>query len=223
MHLVRCHILAIFIGGPKTLVDARGAWRSSIARDRVEGPAQLEIRGFVGDQVTQSYHGSPDLAVCIHAQHHYDFWNSTLDMRLQAGAVGENLTFDNWDDSAVCVGDVLQIGTARIQISAPRVPCENQARHIGRSDWVRRTIQELRTGMFARVLEPGTLQAGDRVVLEARANPALTIRDLNACYYHTYNPVLADRFIAAEGLMDWWKQRLRDKANEAKEHSAVAP
>jgi MOSC domain-containing protein YiiM len=214
MFLPPCHILALFVGGPKTLVDARGQWRSSIARDRMEEPTQLETRGFVGDQPTQSYHGSPEIAVCIHAQSHYDFWNTTLQMNLQPGAVGENLTFDSWDDSTVCVGDVLRIGTACIQVSAPRSPCENQARYIGRPDWVKRTIQELRTGMYARVLEPGSLQAGDQVILEARLNPGLTIRDLNACFYHAYNADLAARFIAAEGLMDWWKQRLRDKGNE---------
>src|SRR5215212_6097063 len=105
MSLHSCHIRAIFIGRPKILVDARGSWQSSIARDRVNGSAQLEIRGFVGDQATQSYHGSPDLAVCIHSQHHYDFWNSTLHMNLQPGAVGENITFDVWDDNNLCVGD----------------------------------------------------------------------------------------------------------------------
>jgi MOSC domain-containing protein YiiM len=210
MSLLPCHILAIFIGGPKTLVDARGEWRSSIARDRV------------GDQPTQSYHGSPDLAVCIHAQSHYDFWNTTLDMNLRPGAVGENITFDSWDDSIVCVGDVLQIGTARIQISAPRSPCENQARFIGRPDWVKRTIQALRTGIYARVLEHARIYAGDRVVLAARPNPGLTIRDLNACFYHTYNAALAERFISADGLMEWWKQRLRDKGNEINQQRTAA-
>jgi MOSC domain-containing protein YiiM len=218
-----CRVLAVFIGGPKTLVDARGSWRSSIARDRVEGPAHLEIRGFVGDQATQSYHGSPEIAICIHAQPHYDFWNTTLGMHLQPGAVGENLTFDTWDDSMVCVGDILRIGTARIQISAPRTPCENQARHIGRPEWVKRTIQELRTGMYARVLAPGILQAGDGVILEARPHPGLTVRELNACFYHAYNAALADRFMAAEGLMDWWQQRLHDKANDHKNASTTTP
>jgi MOSC domain-containing protein YiiM len=221
MSLPACSVLAIFVGGPKTLVDARGEWRSSIARDRVDGPAQLEIRGFAGDQATQSYHGSPEIAVCIHAQNHYDFWNRTLQMSLQPGAVGENITFDTWDDSSICVGDVLRIGTARIQISAPRSPCENQARFVGRPDWVKRTIQTLRTGMYARVLEAGTLQAGDPIILQARHNPGLTIRELNACVYHTYDAALAECFIAAEGLMDWWKQRLRDKAQELKDDSAV--
>jgi len=211
MSLSPCQLSAIFIGGPKTLVDGRGEWRSSIARDRMDGAAQLEIRGFVGDKATQDYHGSPEIAVCIHAQSHYDFWNATLGMKLQPGAVGENLTFDGWDDSTLCVGDVLEIGTARIQISAPRSPCENQARYVGRADWVKRTLQELRTGIYARVLEPGILHAGEPVILAARPNPGLTIRDLNACFYHTYDAAVAARFIAAEGLMDWWKQRLRDQ------------
>jgi MOSC domain-containing protein YiiM len=213
MTLAQCYVVSIFIGGPKTLVDARGEWRSSIARDRVEGPARLEVGGFAGDQATQPYHGSADLAVCIHSQGHYDYWNRTLQMNLRPGAVGENITFDTWDESTVCVGDILRLGTALIQISAPRSPCKNQARFIGRSDWIRRTIQELRTGMYARVLEAGILQAGDRVYLEGRPNPGLTIRELNACFYHAYDMALADRFMAAAGLMNWWKERLREKGD----------
>jgi len=207
-------VAAVFVGGPKTLRDQRGKWRSSIARDRVDGIAQLETRGFVGDQVTQPYHGSLETAVCLHSLAHYTFWNSTLQMALQPGAVGENLTFDEADETNICVGDVLRIGTARIQISAARTPCKNQARHIGRPDWVKRTIAELRTGMYARVLTPGALRAGDQVALESRPNPGLTVYALNHCFYHDYRPEVAERFCAAEGLMDWWKQRLREKGRE---------
>jgi MOSC domain-containing protein YiiM len=209
-----CCVLAVCVGEPKTLTDSRGEWRSSIARDRVTGPTRLETRGFAGDQATQPYHGTPDLAVCIHAQTHYDFWNATLHMNLGPGAVGENLTFDSWDDNNLCVGDVLGIGTAQIQISAPRSPCENQARHIGRPDWVKLTFQELRTGIYARVVAPRTVQAGDPVVLVARPNPGLTIRALNACFYHTFDAALAERFIGAEGLMDWWRERLHARMIE---------
>ena len=139
---------------------------------------------------------------------------TTLHPNLQPGAVGENITLDAWDDSTVCIGDVLQIGTPRIQISAPRTHCENQSRFIERSDWVQRAIRELRTGMYTRVLEPGTLQAGDRVTLDARPNPGLTIRELNSCHYHACDAALAERFLVTEGLMEWWKQRLRDKTDE---------
>jgi MOSC domain-containing protein YiiM len=210
-----CRVLGIFVGKTKTLTDARGDWQSSIARDRVEGPAHLELRGFVGDQATQSYHGSPDIAVCLHSQTHYDFWNATLQMDLQPGGVGENLTLDTWDDSNLCVGDKLRIGTALIQISAPRSPCENQARFVGRPDWVKRTLQELRTGIYARVLEPGSILTGDEVILIERPNPGLTIRDLNDCWYHHFDVVFAKLYSDAEGLMEWWKQRFGDKVVEA--------
>ena len=206
------HIRAVFVGGPKTLCDARGEWRSSIARDLVSGLTRLEETGFAGDQATQPYHGSLETAVCLHSFVHYQFWNSRYDMALQPGAVGENLTLDELDDSNVCVGDIYQAGTARLQITAPRSPCDTQARHVGRPDWVKLTLQELRTGFYARVLAPGTLQAGDRMILERRANPGLTVLDLNRCYYHVFQPEVARWYMAAEGLMDWWKNRLREKA-----------
>jgi MOSC domain-containing protein YiiM len=211
-----CRILGVFVGGPKTLVDKQGSWHSSIARDRIQDPVQLDMRGFHGDQATQPYHGSPELAVCIHAQSHYNFWNTAHGMQLQPGAVGENLTFDTWEDRDICVGDILRIGNALIQISAPRTPCENQARHIGHADWVKLTIQHLRTGMYARVLAAGRVSAGDPVLLEARPNPGLTVCALNACFYQKYDPALAQQFLAAEGLMEWWKQRLREKAEKTK-------
>jgi MOSC domain-containing protein YiiM len=58
-------IHSIFVGQPKTITDARGTWRSSLYRDRVDGPVQVEIGGLVGDKVTQSYHGGPDSTLCV--------------------------------------------------------------------------------------------------------------------------------------------------------------
>jgi hypothetical protein len=66
---------------------------------------------------------------------------------------------------------------------------------------------------YARVVAPGRLQADNAVILVARPNPGLTIRALNTCFYHTCNAALAERFIAAVGLMDWWRERLLDHAS----------
>ena len=57
-------IHALFVGGPKTLTDEKGTYQSSIARDKVEGSVEIEIRGLVGDKATQPYHGSLGAAIC---------------------------------------------------------------------------------------------------------------------------------------------------------------
>lgn len=207
-------IVGVFVGGPQTLRDERGEWRSSIARASVSGPVQLEHRGLVGDQATQPYHGTPELAVCLHFLAHYQFWNQRYGLKLLPGAVGENLTLGAVDEADICAGDIFRVGTARLQISAPRTPCETQARHVGRADWVKLTLQELRTGLYARVLAPGTFQAGDELILEQRPNPGLTMRALTHCYFHDYDEALAQRFMRADGLMDWWKQLLEQRRSE---------
>jgi MOSC domain-containing protein YiiM len=85
---------------------------------------------------------------------------------------------------------------------------------VGRADWVALTLKTLRTGMYARVLAPGVLQAGDDLVLAARPNPGLTIQDLVRCYFHDFQPELAERLIRAEGLMPHWMERFERRLRE---------
>jgi MOSC domain-containing protein YiiM len=207
-------VAGVFVGGPKTLRDANGEWVSSIARQPVLGPARLERRGFVGDQATRPYHGDLEKAVCLHSLSHYEYWNAYHGMHLAPGGVGENLTLDGADEADVCVGDVFQIGAARLQISAPRTPCDNQARYVGRADWAQLSLEHLRTGMYARVLAEGLLMAGDDFVLVERPNPELSVQALVRCYFHSFDPALAFRLMVAEGLMEWWQDRFERRLRE---------
>jgi len=203
-------VVGVFAGGPKTLQDAHGEhseWRSSIARDAVLGPVRVERRGLEGDHATQPYHGDAEKAVCFHSVSHYQYWNAHYGMHLAPGGVGENLTLDGADESTVCVGDIFKIGSTQLQISAPRTPCDTQARRVGRADWIELTLATLRTGMYARVLAPGSLQSGDELVLIERPNPGLTMQDLLRCYFHEFDPDLAERMIQAKGLTPWWMER----------------
>lgn len=151
---------SVFAGQPKVLLDDRGPWTSSIARERVEGPIKLCSRGLAGDGVAQPYQGSPGAAVCVHLCDHYEFWRTHYGVTLQPGAVGENFTLRNIVEDQVFAGDIVRVGTALVQMSGPRIPCANLARRIGREDWVRLTLQENRTGFLPacaarRVRAPG--------------------------------------------------------------------
>ncbi len=205
------HIQAVFTGGPKEISDAGGTWTSSIFRDRTKGAVRVSFQGLAGDKVAQPYHGSAGAAVCAHLADHYAFWRAHYGLDLQAGYVGENLTIENLKEDEVHVGDVVRLGTSLVQVSGPRVPCANLARRIGRSDWVKLTVQENRTGFYLRVLQPGVLQEGDSWLLLDRINIAGSISSINRCMYLDFDPDYARTLTEMAGLEAWWKDQARQK------------
>lgn len=211
-------IQSIFVGGPKIITDEKGTWTSSIYRDCVAGPVQLQQGGLLGDKVAQPYHGGPDADVCIHLFDHYRFWNEHYEMDLKPGNVGENFTLDGVTEDNICAGDIVRVGTALLQVTGPRVPCVNLARRIGRIDWVKLTIRENRTGLYARVLEAGMTQSGDDWLLQERPNPSGSIPKINRCVYLSFDPDYASQMAQMEGLGDWWKELVIEKQEENDKH-----
>jgi MOSC domain-containing protein YiiM len=206
---------SIYVGQPKTLHDAQGEWRSTVYRDPVTGPVTVELRGIVGDQCTQPYHHGIDCALCVHLLDHYRFWNEAYGMTLQPGNVGENFVLAGVGEDEVCLGDIVRLGSTLVQVSCPRIPCANQARRVGRADWIKLTLAELRPGFYLRVLEPGVVQPGDAWQLEERLNPDHSLLVLNRCWYHDFQPDLARQFATLPGLSDWWQGRFAEKLQKS--------
>jgi MOSC domain-containing protein YiiM len=137
---------------------------------------------------------------------------------LPSGGLGENLVLDGIVEDEVFAGDIVQAGTALVQVSGPRVPCLNQARHVGRSDWVRLTIQENRTGFYLRVLQPGVIRPGDPWRLEQRLNAVGSITAINRCFYQDFDREFAMSVLSLNGLADWWKEQFVDKLQADPKH-----
>jgi len=204
-------IRSIYTGNPKALHDDHGDWISSIARQRAVGAVKVLSEGLENDKVAQPYHGGPDAALCVHLSDHYRFWSDQYSMTLHEGGLGENLVLDGISENEINIGDTVQLGTALVQVSGPRVPCANQGRHVGRPDWVKLTIRENRTGFYLRVLRMGTIRAGDQWELRERLNEAGSITAVNNCFYLNFDPTLAEEFADLAGFADWWKQQFRER------------
>lgn len=208
-------IHSIYVGQPQTLTDAQGSWRSSIYRDRVEGPVVLGLRGLAGDRVTDTrHHGHPDQAVCCHSLAHYDFWADAYGIRLRPGNLGENWVVTGVEEADLCLYDRFQVGTAQVVIASPRVPCTKQARRVGRADWVDLTLKELRTGFYLAVAQEGIVSDGDEWQLLARPNPGATLHALNRAVYHQAEPEEVARFLAMPDLDPYWRKRLEPKGQK---------
>ena len=155
------------LGLPVT-IGARSV-RSGIDKRPTPRPVGVNAGGLDGDQVLNTrHHGGPGQAAYLYTTDDYDWW-AAQGVTVRPGLFGENLTLSGAGSSADWrVGDRLQVGAAggvTLEISAPRIPCATLAAHLGDPTFARRFAAAARPGLYARVLQPGTVQAGDPVTV----------------------------------------------------------
>nr|WP_278260237.1 MOSC domain-containing protein [Nocardioides convexus] len=81
------------------------------------------------------------------------------------------------------LGTRLEIGTALFEVAHVRTPCNDFKGWMGETGydttaWVKRFARALRPGPYLRVLRPGTIAAGDEIVVVHRPGHGVTVRDL---------------------------------------------
>lgn len=152
-------------------------WRSGIFKSPINGAVYLGKENFVGDaQADLRNHGGPDKAVLMYAVSHYDYWKRVLpQLEWVNGGFGENLTVTDMTEDNVALGDVYAIGEARVEVSQPRHPCYKLARRWGQKDLAARVEGNGFSGWYVRVLQEGTVEAGQKIELLKRPFPEWTI------------------------------------------------
>lgn len=147
---------------------------SAIAKRPVDAPVRISKTGLAGDdQADRKHHGGPEKAVHHYAIDHYPYWREKLpgiDVLEGPGAFGENISTLGWTENEVCVGDVIRLGTAIVQVSQGRQPCWKLGFRFGDKRMPLRLQETGFTGWYYRVLEEGMVQGGD--ALEHLERPA---------------------------------------------------
>ena len=179
--------------------------RSAIAKQARSGPVAVGAEGLDGDeQGDLRVHGGPDKAVHCYAWPQYTPWREELAghataqaLLAQPGAFGENFSLDGVQEAQVCIADQWRIGSAVFEVSQGRQPCWKLNDRFQVPDMALRVQRSLRAGWYLRVLQPGTVQAGDTVWLLARPQPAwpiarlLEVIDRRDCTPATLREILA--------------------------------
>src|SRR5262249_3302189 len=103
---------------------------------------------------------------------HYPRWRAEWQTRdVSPGGFGENLTVSGADETTACVGDVYQIGDARVEVSGPREPCNNLVRRHRRPTIIEEVRATGRGGWYVRGLREGWVETGMTVGLIDRPYP----------------------------------------------------
>lgn len=207
---VRVPLLAVHVGrvagiGPQGVP-------SGIDKRPLDARVLVTRQGLVGDaQADRRHHGGVDKALHHYPAEHYQVWRAALPARAARfvpGGFGENLVTRGLCEADVCLGDVFQLGSARVQISQGRQPCAKLNLRFELPDMIERVKANGLTGWYYRVLEEGETGAGDDLCLRERPHPNWPLTRV----WRVLFGASADRAALAElagspVLAESWRQR----------------
>ena len=152
---------------------------SAIAKSAVAGPRAVGFLGIEGDQQADlTVHGGRDKAIHHYPRDHYGWWRERLPgcAALDAvGAFGENISTRGLIEDDVCIGDRFRLGTALVEICQGRQPCWKQAHRLDDKGAVAAMVKSGRSGWYYRVIEEGSVAAGDVMVQVERVHPEWSV------------------------------------------------
>jgi MOSC domain-containing protein YiiM len=153
----------------------RGDEPSAIAKTPVAGPQHVGPLGIAGDeQADLTVHGGTDKAIHHYPRDHYAWWAETLGdhaLLKAPGAFGENISTEGLVEHEACIGDRYRLGSALVEISQGRQPCWKLGHRFGVASVTAAVVTSRRSGWYYRVIEEGTVAAGDSLELVARPLP----------------------------------------------------
>jgi len=167
-----------------TSVVHQGEWtgsegRTGIDKRSVVGPIEFKNNGVVGDRIIDTnVHGGYDQAVYAYAQEDARWWEKEIGEEIPAGRFGENLTTEGIDVNAALVGEQWKIGSVILEVSQPRIPCRVFAGFWKRATLIKDFTQAGRPGAYLRIIQEGTVQAGDLIEVIYKPDHAISISDL---------------------------------------------
>jgi len=179
-------LVSVNIGREHGIPNAKASGKTGIYKLPVNAPVQITSDGIPEDVICDTkHHGGPDQAIYIFGAADYQWWSGALGRELAPGTFGENLTISDLESAQLRVGDILVIGTVRLQVTSPRMPCVTLAARMGDATFNEQFLQAERPGLYCRVLQAGQIQAGENVRLERYGGETITILEMFRDYYDT--------------------------------------
>jgi|tagenome__1003787_1003787.scaffolds.fasta_scaffold20224929_1 MOSC domain-containing protein YiiM len=158
---------------------------TAIDKRPVEGRVLLQRLGLAGDvQCDRKHHGGVHAAVYAYADEDAAWWAAELDREITPGLFGENLRTSGIDVTGAEIGEQWQVGPVGegvlLEVASPRLPCRTFADRMAEPRWVKRFTVKNAPGAYLRVLEAGSVAAGDEVRVGFRPGHGVTIGDVTA-------------------------------------------
>jgi len=202
------HVESVNVGRPREVSWKGRQVLTSIFKEPVAGRIAIKRLNLEGDQQADlKVHGGPEMAVYLYPAEYYAFWREQFpEMELPWGMFGENLTIWGLRDDTLYIGDHLQVGSAHLVVTQPRLPCYKLALKFGRDDILKRFFQSGFSGFYCAVLQEGEVAAGDPIRLLHRDEHEVSVLDIVHLEGEGFYDVdLLRRAVAVEALSQAWR------------------
>jgi len=204
-------VVSVNVGLPREVVWKGITVQTAIFKEPVATMVAIRKLNLTGDQQADlTVHGGAEKAVYAYPVEHYEYWRRQLqDVPLSWGAFGENLTTEGLGEDTLCVGDLLRVGSAVLQVTQPRMPCYKLELRFNRDDMIKRFLASGRSGFYFSVIEPGDVGVESKIEVLNRDPEGVTVSDILRLYLgRTRDPKLLQRATNISVLPQNWRTQL---------------
>jgi MOSC domain-containing protein YiiM len=203
--MTRARVISVNMGREADLEIGGKPGRTAIDKRPAAGPVPVRWLGLAGDEIADTEnHGGRDQAVYAYAREDLDWWVEQLGRELPDGIFGENITTAGLEISGGLIGETWRLGSAVVQITAPRIPCVTFQSWLDEPHWVRRFAAAGRPGAYLRVLEEGEVSAGDAAEVIDRPDEQVTVAESMRAFYGDQD--LMRRVLRVAGRGEGWDE-----------------
>lgn len=134
---------------------------SMIKKSNPKGLKIEKLRVLEDEFASPEFHGRPHSVVYAFSWPALQAYGKLIGFNaIEMGAVGENLSLSELDETQVKVGDQFQIGEVILQATSPRIPCSKLNFRFQNKLAQKLFIQHGKPGVYFQVLKSGVLQSG---------------------------------------------------------------
>src|SRR5262249_3326376 len=142
-------LISVNVGLPREVPWNGRTIATGIFKAPVAGRVAMRTLNLDGDrQADLSVHGGPAKAVYCYPSEHYPLWTHELGRELPIGMFGENCTTEGLGEDDVHLGDEFTIGSARVVVTQPRMPCFKLGIRFQSEDIIKRFLASGRSGFY---------------------------------------------------------------------------
>ncbi|MBV9230551.1 MAG: MOSC domain-containing protein [Chloroflexi bacterium] len=206
-------VISVNVGKPQEIAWEGKTVTTAIFKQPITGPIALHWHNLDGDgQADLKVHGGKDKAIYAFPSEHYRFWRSEFpEMDLPWSMFGENLTTEGLLEDEIMIGDQFRIGTAKVIVRQPRLPCYKLGIKFGREDIVKRFLESGNTGIYFAVLEEGEVAAGAPIIPLERAENSMKLTEITRLFRDKSNVQALQRAAELPYLADALRKHFRKK------------